>query len=95
MHSALEKLDISRDHFLVRSYPLTVDIWTPHEILKAVLPPDQEGLSGFSIIGHIIHLNLKDCLGPYKSVIGDALLLTKNIKTVVNKSSTFDITFRN
>eukprot|EP00090_Calanus_glacialis_P009365 TRINITY_DN17738_c0_g1_i1.p1 TRINITY_DN17738_c0_g1~~TRINITY_DN17738_c0_g1_i1.p1 ORF type:complete len:467 (-),score=147.94 TRINITY_DN17738_c0_g1_i1:43-1443(-) len=95
VHSALEKMDISREHFLVRSYSLTVDNWTPHEILKAVLPPDQEGVSGFSIIGHIIHLNLKDHLDPYKSVIGNALLLTKNIKTVVNKSSTIDNTFRN
>lgn len=95
VHPALAQLDITKEHFLVKSYPLTVDNWTPHEILKAVLPPDQEGVSGFSIIGHIIHLNLKDHLDPFKSVIGNALMLTKNIRTVVNKSNTIDNTFRN
>eukprot|EP00092_Neocalanus_flemingeri_P024684 GFUD01026773.1.p1 GENE.GFUD01026773.1~~GFUD01026773.1.p1 ORF type:complete len:466 (+),score=96.74 GFUD01026773.1:45-1442(+) len=92
---SLTELDIAQEHFLVKSYPLTVENWTPHEILKAVLPADQEGVSGFSIIGHIIHLNLKDHLEPYKNVIGNALLRTKNTRTVVNKSSTIDNTFRN
>jgi len=95
VHPALKQLDVSQENFLVKSFPLTVDNWTPHEILKAVLPPDQEGVSGFSIIGHIIHLNLKDHLDPFKTVIGQALLKTKNIRTVVNKSNTIDNTFRN
>jgi len=95
VHSSLAKLDIAQEHFFVKSYSLSVANWTPHEILKAILPPDQEGVSGFSIIGHIIHLNLKDQLEPYKYVIGNALLLTKNIRTVVNKSNTIDNTFRN
>lgn len=95
VHPTLKQLDVSQENFLVKSYPLTVDNWTPHEILKAILPPDQEGVSGFSIIGHIIHLNLKDHLDPFKTVIGQALLKTKNIRTVVNKSNTIDNTFRN
>jgi len=95
VHSALKQLDISQEHFLVKTFSLTVDNWTPHEILKAILPPDQEGVTGFSIIGHIIHLNLKDHLEPFKAVIGHALLKTKNIRTVVNKSNTIDSTYRN
>jgi len=95
VHSSLAQLDIAQEHFIVKSYDLTVDNWTPHEVLKAVLPEGQEGVSGFSVIGHIIHLNLKDHLDPYKSVIGNALLRTKNIRTVVNKNNTIDNTFRN
>jgi len=95
VHHLLAQLNIHQEHFLVKSFSLSVENWTPHEILKAVLPPDEEGVTGFSIIGHIIHLNLKEHLTPYKSVIGNALLLTKGITTVVNKSNTIDNTFRN
>jgi tRNA (guanine37-N1)-methyltransferase len=63
--------------------------------LQAVLPEGDEGVSGFSVIGHIIHLNLKEQLAPHKAVIGAALLLTKGIRTVVNKSQTIDNTYRN
>ena len=51
--------DIDSKHFSVRKFSLTADNWTPHEILSAVLPLGEEGVSGFSIIGHILHLNLR------------------------------------
>lgn len=93
--SAFEQLKISREDFVVRSFPLTVLNWTPYELLKAILPEDKEGVSGFSRVGHIIHLNLKPQHEEYKSVIGQALLLTQGIRTVVNKSQTIDNTYRN
>jgi len=95
VHRPLAQLNIFQEHFLVKNFSLSVENWTPQEILKAILPPGQEGVTGFSVIGHIIHLNLKEHLTPYKSVIGNALLLTKGITTVVNKSNTIDNAFRN
>ena len=93
--ACLSSLDITVNDFTVKSFDLTVQNWTPHELIKAILPEGEEGVSGFSIIGHIIHLNLKEHLEPFKDVIGEALLLTKQIRTVVNKSSTIDNTYRN
>ena len=93
--TCLKSLDITVKDFTVRSFDLTVHNWTPHDLIKAILPEGEEGVSGFSIIGHIIHLNLKEHLEPFKDVIGEALLLTKQIRTVVNKSSTIDNTYRN
>ena len=93
--ACLTSLDITVKDFTVRSFDLTVQNWTPHDLIKAILPEGEEGVSGFSIIGHIIHLNLKEHLEPFKDVIGEALLLTKQIRTVVNKSSTIDNTYSN
>ena len=85
--------------------------------VQAVLPEGEEGVSGYSLIGHIVHLNLRvsdtnshivhlkpvvysittpqEPLLPYKEVIGQALLLTKGVRSVVNKSSTIANTYRN
>ena len=46
------------------------DNWSAEEILKAILPEDIPSVTGFSIVGHVAHLNLKDVHSPYKSVIG-------------------------
>jgi len=92
---SLAKLEITQKNFVIHKFDLTFNNWSPHDILKAILPDGEEGVSGFSIIGHIIHLNLKAHHEPFKSVIGQALLLTKNIKTVVNKSQNIDNTYRN
>ena len=62
--------EVSREHFSVKRYDLTCDNWTPHELLKSILPRDEEGVSGFSTIGHIVHLNLRQHLEEYKAVIG-------------------------
>ena len=60
--------DIDSKHFSVRKFELTADNWTPHEILRAILPPGEEGVSGFSIIGHILHLNLRSDFQPVCNV---------------------------
>uniref|UniRef100_A0A182IV32 tRNA (guanine(37)-N1)-methyltransferase n=1 Tax=Anopheles atroparvus TaxID=41427 RepID=A0A182IV32_ANOAO len=70
--------------------------WKYDEIFKAVLPADKEALSSFSKIGHIVHLNLKDHLLPYRELIG-AVIIDKiaDCRTVVNKSVSIDNTYRN
>ena len=44
--------------------------WNYNEILKAILPADSDGVAGFSQIGHIVHLNLKEELVDYRQIIG-------------------------
>lgn len=66
-----------------------------NEILSSVLSADNLSLSSFSLIGHIIHLNLKDEYEPYKKLIGE-VLLDKNPSQslVLNKLDKIDSTFR-
>ncbi|PSK42218.1 hypothetical protein B9Z65_4132 [Elsinoe australis] len=71
-------------------YSLNLDYnyWTYHDIASAILPceKDDEIPSGFQIVGHIAHLNLRDQFLPYKHLVGE-LILDKNpgIRTVINK----------
>jgi tRNA (guanine37-N1)-methyltransferase len=59
------------------------------EIMKAILPEEsQEEIPvGFSIVGHVAHLNLRSQYLPYKHLIA-SVLLDKNpsVKTVINKT---------
>ncbi|XP_038114805.1 tRNA (guanine(37)-N1)-methyltransferase isoform X1 [Culex quinquefasciatus] len=72
------------------------DNWRYDEIFRAVLPEDKEGLSSFSKVGHVIHLNLKDHLMPYKALIGEVIKdKIATCRTVVNKLDTIDNTYRN
>ena len=46
--------------------------FSPHAVLRAILPLDevQEVPTGYEMVGHIAHFNLRqECL-PYKEVIG-------------------------
>ncbi|XP_076443145.1 tRNA (guanine(37)-N(1))-methyltransferase-like isoform X2 [Babylonia areolata] len=70
--------------------------WNAAEILRAVLPETSDGVSGYSIIGHIAHLNLKAEVLDYKHLIGEVILdKNSSVKTVVNKVNVIDNTFRN
>uniref|UniRef100_A0A8C9B6X2 tRNA (guanine(37)-N1)-methyltransferase n=1 Tax=Prolemur simus TaxID=1328070 RepID=A0A8C9B6X2_PROSS len=75
---------------------LTYENFKSEEILKAVLPEGQDVTSGFSRVGHIAHLNLRDHQLPFKHLIGQ-VMIDKNpgITSVVNKISTIDNTYRN
>ncbi|XP_044021910.1 tRNA (guanine(37)-N1)-methyltransferase [Siniperca chuatsi] len=66
------------------------------EVLEAVLPQGQDVTSGFSRVGHIAHMNLRDHQLPYKSLIGQ-VIMDKNpgITCVVNKTNMIDSTYRN
>ena len=67
----------------VRQYtvPLTYENFSYDDILDAVLP-DENAVGGFSIVGHIAHLNLRDNLLEYKSIIG--CLLSLFVSVILN-----------
>ncbi|KAN0100387.1 Met-10+ like domain containing protein [Tylopilus felleus] len=76
---------------------LDYNYWTADDIINAILPEDlcDGSPTGFSITGHIAHMNLNDEYLPYKHLIGQ-IILDKNpgIKTVVNKLDNIDSQFR-
>ncbi|XP_071601397.1 tRNA (guanine(37)-N(1))-methyltransferase isoform X1 [Heliangelus exortis] len=75
---------------------LTYENFKSEEILRAVLPEGQEVTSGFSRVGHIAHLNLRDHQLPYRHLIGQ-VIIDKNpgVTCVVNKTNIIDSTYRN
>ncbi|XP_026761120.2 tRNA (guanine(37)-N1)-methyltransferase [Galleria mellonella] len=87
---------IDEANFVTKLVQLSYDNWRYDTIFKAVLPEDEEIVSGFSQIGHIIHLNLRDHLLEYRQLIGQVLVdKIKTCRTVVNKSNIIDNTYRN
>ena len=83
----LTRLDIKLDY----------DYWQADDILDVLLPQlTEDRPAGFSMVGHIAHMNLKEEYLPYKHVIGQ-VILDKNsaIRTVVNKLDTIDSVYRN
>uniref|UniRef100_G3SSR7 tRNA (guanine(37)-N1)-methyltransferase n=2 Tax=Loxodonta africana TaxID=9785 RepID=G3SSR7_LOXAF len=75
---------------------LTYENFKSEEILKAVLPEGEDVTSGFSRVGHIAHLNLRDHQLPFKHLIGQ-VMIDKNpgITSAVNKINNIDNTYRN
>lgn len=77
---------------------LSYDYWHADDIFSAVLPIDlvEDSPTGFTMVGHIAHMNLRDEYLPYKQMIGQ-VILDKNaaVKTVVNKLNTIDSVYRN
>lgn len=75
---------------------LSYENWNADDIMRSVLPKDLEIARGFSQIGHIIHLNLREHHLKHKQLIAEILLdKIPNAKTVVNKTTGIDNTFRN
>ncbi|KAM7357026.1 tRNA (guanine(37)-N(1))-methyltransferase [Cochliomyia hominivorax] len=92
----LQKHEINEQNFAYTEVNLSYDNWRADEIIKSVLPLEEEGLTSFSRIGHIVHLNLRDHLLSYKDLIGQVLLdKVAGCRTVVNKAATIDNTYRN
>ncbi|XP_043838173.1 tRNA (guanine(37)-N1)-methyltransferase isoform X2 [Dromiciops gliroides] len=78
------------------SLELTYENFKTEEILRAVLPEGQDVTSGFSRIGHIAHLNLRDHQLPFKQLIGQVIIdKNQGITSVVNKINTIDNIYRN
>ncbi|KAM4690795.1 tRNA (guanine(37)-N(1))-methyltransferase [Rhinophrynus dorsalis] len=94
-HLLFKQFDVS-PHVSKYELKLTYENFKCDEILRAVLPKGQDVTSGFSRIGHIAHMNLREHQLPYKNLIGQ-VILDKNpgITSVVNKTSTIDSTYRN
>ncbi|KAF6133485.1 tRNA methyltransferase 5 [Phyllostomus discolor] len=93
--SILKQLNVS-PHISKYDLELTYENFKSEEILRAVLPEGQDVNSGFSRIGHIAHLNLRDHQLPFKHLIGQ-VMIDKNpgITSAVNKINNIDNTYRN
>ena len=93
----IKSKDIKFKDIKFKDIKLTYENLTADQVFKQIIPfkPD-ENLSSFSTIGHIIHVNLRDHLLPYKKLIGQVLLdkHTPRIRLVVNKLSEIDTEFR-
>lgn len=91
----LEELDIN-PQIIKYDLELSYEHFKTEEILRAVLPEGQDVTSGFSRIGHIAHMNLREHQLPYKNLIGQ-VVMDKNpgVTSVVNKTNTIDTTYRN
>ena len=80
-------------------YTLTLNYgyWKAEEILAAILPEELLGEipTGFTVVGHVAHLNVREEYLPYRFLIGQ-IVLDKNplIKTVVNKLEAIDTVYR-
>lgn len=95
-HVELEQLQITPLQFHIDDLELGYANWRADEILRQVLPAGEEGVTSYSRIGHIVHLNLRDHLLPYRQLIGEVLRdKVPGCRTVVNKASTIDSTYRN
>ncbi|XP_059550243.1 tRNA (guanine(37)-N1)-methyltransferase isoform X2 [Myotis daubentonii] len=93
--SILKQLNIS-PQISKYNLELTYENFKSEEILRAVLPEGQDVTSGFSRVGHIAHLNLRDHQLPFKHLIGQ-VMIDKNpgITSAVNKINHIDNTYRN
>lgn len=60
--------DVDLTSFQKYDTELCYDNWTASEIIPAIV---KTNVSGFSIIGHIAHLNLKEEVLQYKHIIGN------------------------
>lgn len=83
------------EHFDFMNITIKYDNWRREEILKSILPEDIQVPTAYTLVGHIIQLNLRDVHLPYKTIIGQIFLdKTPNVRTVVNKINTIDTKFR-
>ncbi|CDO92594.1 unnamed protein product [Kluyveromyces dobzhanskii CBS 2104] len=94
---ALKFLDEEEHELRNHEYTLDYDFWKVEEILNAILPEDylDEIPTGFTIVGHVAHLNLRKEFKPFGELIGQ-VILDKNttIKTVVDKVDSIATKFR-
>lgn len=92
----LKDLGIGPSNFKFVEIDLKYENWRADDLIKAIIPEGVEAMTSFSRIGHILHLNLKDHLLPYKTVIGQILMdKVVGTKAVINKAQTIENTYRN
>lgn len=93
----LEYLKDTQAEILPYEYVLDYNYWKAEDILRSVLPEEylDEVPTGFTITGHIAHLNLRKEFKPYDSLIGQVILDKNNkIECVVDKVSSIATKFR-
>ena len=66
----LNKHDLDLSTWKLYDIELNYENWTFAEIMKVVIPEDSDRVAGFSTIGHIAHVNLRESLSDYKNIIG-------------------------
>lgn len=82
-------------YFTDHSINVNYDYYSTEEVLTRLLPSGVEIPSAYEQVGHLIHLNLRDELLPYKFIIGQVLLdKVGGCKTVINKVGKIDTVFR-
>lgn len=94
---AMSFLDENHAEILPYEYTMDYDFWKAEEILRAVLPEEflDEIPTGFTVVGHVAHLNLRQEFKPFSSLIGQVILDKNNkIETVVDKVSSIATQFR-
>lgn len=92
----LKELDIDSSVFSFENLNFTYQNWRADELVRAILPEGIEPATSFSKIGHILHMNLKDNLLPYKTAIAQIYIdKVPGCRTVINKAQSIDNTFRN
>lgn len=92
---ALEQLEIDSSAFEFENVDFTYQNWRADELVRAIIPEGIEPATSYSKIGHILHINLKDNLLPYKTSIAQ-IYKDKSVgcRTVINKAQSIDSTFR-
>lgn len=95
--TSLTKQSIKEDNLKMKELTLNYENFSIEDVFRSVLPVEEsEGTSSYTKIGHIVHINLREHLIPYKKLIGDVLLeKVHNCRTVVNKTNMIDNTYRN
>ncbi|MCJ1351620.1 MAG: tRNA(m(1)G37)methyltransferase [Icmadophila ericetorum] len=76
-------------HVLPVELDLNYDYWTYYDIISSILPLDDHDNipKGFTVAGHIAHLNLREPYLPYKKLIADIIVdKNPNVRTVINKT---------
>lgn len=66
----LENLKLTQVDLKIKGLKLSYENFNAETVLRAVLPKDKEGVSSFTKVGHIVHVNLREHLIPYKNIIG-------------------------
>ena len=69
----LNDCDIDMKTWKMVDLELQYENWSHTDILKAVLPKESDGVAGFSQVGHIVHLNLREDVLDFKAIIGNLL----------------------
>jgi tRNA (guanine37-N1)-methyltransferase len=90
---------ITQNNIPLKPYELTIgyDFWRSDEILTSILPEQfiNEVPTGFTITGHVAHLNLREEFKPFGKLIGQVILdKNPNIRTVVDKLDTIHSVYR-